>query len=189
MRLVRLAPIGALALTVAACGTLRPASVGGGECRVFERPEYAVLGQTHRPHQECRYARQYPLCAAGAAGAAADSGRASKTARSRGRAARAVRCAAGQPAASTLLVVLRPPRGAHDQRGTAARACCQAGGAIRRLISRAFSRYDPSTQGPGQSHLRTDVEHMPAQQVRPEAERNGSSAGEASISPQHVVPL
>jgi hypothetical protein len=46
MRLVRLAPIGALALTVTACGTLRPASVGGGECRVFERPEYAVLGQT-----------------------------------------------------------------------------------------------------------------------------------------------
>ncbi len=46
MRLVRLAPIGALALTMAACGTLRPASVGGGECRVFERPEYAVLGQT-----------------------------------------------------------------------------------------------------------------------------------------------
>ena len=46
MRLVRLAPIGALALTVEACGTLRPASVGGGECRVFERPEYAVLGQT-----------------------------------------------------------------------------------------------------------------------------------------------
>jgi hypothetical protein len=31
---------------VTACGTLRPASVGGGECRVFERPEYAVLGQT-----------------------------------------------------------------------------------------------------------------------------------------------
>ena len=31
---------------MAACGTLRPASVGGGECRVFERPEYAVLGQT-----------------------------------------------------------------------------------------------------------------------------------------------
>ena len=46
MQLVRLAPIGVLALTVAACGTLRPASVGGGECRVFERPEYAVLGQT-----------------------------------------------------------------------------------------------------------------------------------------------
>ena len=46
MRLVQLAPIGALALTVAACGTLRPASVGGGECRVFERPDYAVLGQT-----------------------------------------------------------------------------------------------------------------------------------------------
>ena len=46
MRLVRLAPIGALALTVTACGTLRPASVGGGECRVFERPEYAVLGRT-----------------------------------------------------------------------------------------------------------------------------------------------
>jgi hypothetical protein len=40
------AVIGALALTVAGCGTLRPASVGGGECRVFERPEYAVLGQT-----------------------------------------------------------------------------------------------------------------------------------------------
>jgi hypothetical protein len=38
--------IGALALTVTACGTLRPASVGGGECRVFERPEYAVFGQT-----------------------------------------------------------------------------------------------------------------------------------------------
>jgi hypothetical protein len=31
---------------VTACGTLRPASVGGGECRVFEHPEYAVLGQT-----------------------------------------------------------------------------------------------------------------------------------------------
>ncbi len=46
MRLVRLAPIGALALTMAACGTLRPASVVGGECRVFERPEYVVLGQT-----------------------------------------------------------------------------------------------------------------------------------------------
>jgi hypothetical protein len=46
MRLVRLAPIGVLALTMAACGTLRPASVGGGECRVFERPEYAVLGRT-----------------------------------------------------------------------------------------------------------------------------------------------
>ena len=46
MRLVRLAPIGALALTVAACGTLRPASVVGGECRVFERPEYAVFGRT-----------------------------------------------------------------------------------------------------------------------------------------------
>ena len=46
MQLVRLAPIGVLALTMAACGTLRPASVGGGECRVFERPEYAVLGQT-----------------------------------------------------------------------------------------------------------------------------------------------
>ena len=46
MRLVRLAPIGALALTMAACGALRPASVGGGECRVFERPDYAVLGQT-----------------------------------------------------------------------------------------------------------------------------------------------
>jgi hypothetical protein len=46
MRLVRLAPIGALALIMTACGTLRPASVGGGECRVFERPEYSVLGQT-----------------------------------------------------------------------------------------------------------------------------------------------
>jgi hypothetical protein len=46
MRLVRLAPVGVLALTVTACGTLRPASVGGGECRVFERPKYAVLGQT-----------------------------------------------------------------------------------------------------------------------------------------------
>jgi hypothetical protein len=33
-------------LTMTACGTLRPASVGGGECRVFERPGYAVLGQT-----------------------------------------------------------------------------------------------------------------------------------------------
>jgi hypothetical protein len=28
------------------CGTLRPACVGGGECRVFEHPEYAVLGKT-----------------------------------------------------------------------------------------------------------------------------------------------
>ena len=46
MRLVRLAPIGALALTMAACGTLRPASVVGGECRVFERPDYVVRGQT-----------------------------------------------------------------------------------------------------------------------------------------------
>jgi hypothetical protein len=41
-----LTPIGALALTVTACGTLRPASVGGGECQVFEQPEYAVLGQS-----------------------------------------------------------------------------------------------------------------------------------------------
>jgi hypothetical protein len=46
MRLVRLAPIGALALTVTACGTLRPASVASGECRVFERPDYVVLGQS-----------------------------------------------------------------------------------------------------------------------------------------------
>ena len=46
MRLVRLAPIGALALTVTVCGMLRRASVGGGECRVFERPEYVVLAQT-----------------------------------------------------------------------------------------------------------------------------------------------
>jgi hypothetical protein len=62
----------------------------------------------HQPHQARRCAkRQRPSFAAGA-GAAAPSGRACNTARSRGRAARAVRCAAGQPAASTLLVVLKP---------------------------------------------------------------------------------
>jgi hypothetical protein len=35
---------GPLHSVVTACGTLRPASVGGGECQVFERPTYAVLG-------------------------------------------------------------------------------------------------------------------------------------------------
>lgn len=35
-----------LALTLAGCGTHRPASVRGGECQVFERPEYVVLGRS-----------------------------------------------------------------------------------------------------------------------------------------------
>jgi hypothetical protein len=37
-----------LALALAGCATNpKPASVAGGECRVFERPPYVVLGQTN----------------------------------------------------------------------------------------------------------------------------------------------
>lgn len=35
---------------LAACGTSLPASVLGGECKIFERPEYAVKGK--RPYDQ-----------------------------------------------------------------------------------------------------------------------------------------
>ena len=46
MQLKQLVALSVLALTMAACGTSKPASVSGGECRVFERPQYVVLGRT-----------------------------------------------------------------------------------------------------------------------------------------------
>jgi len=45
---MRLLPIAACALMLAGCGTSRPASVAGGECRVFVRPAFAVKGVTAR---------------------------------------------------------------------------------------------------------------------------------------------
>jgi hypothetical protein len=45
-RLLRLLAVLSLTATLAGCaGTNLPGSVKGGECRVFERPQYAVLGK------------------------------------------------------------------------------------------------------------------------------------------------
>ena len=43
--IVRLAIIAAAALTLGACQTTGIGSVGGGECKIFERPQYVVLGK------------------------------------------------------------------------------------------------------------------------------------------------
>lgn len=48
MQLARAGVMCALAMTMAGCGTLRPASVQGGECRVFSAPSFQVRGQTVR---------------------------------------------------------------------------------------------------------------------------------------------
>jgi hypothetical protein len=40
----RLVLLSAVAASLAGCQTTGPASVKGGECRVFERPEYAIRG-------------------------------------------------------------------------------------------------------------------------------------------------
>lgn len=45
---MKLLPIGACALMLAACGTSRPASVAGGECKVFVRPASVIVGATAR---------------------------------------------------------------------------------------------------------------------------------------------
>lgn len=46
MRALRLLTMLTSALLLAGCGTLRPASVRGGECRLVATPKYAVLGKT-----------------------------------------------------------------------------------------------------------------------------------------------
>jgi hypothetical protein len=43
--IARLLLLGLAGLMLAGCQTTGPASVKGGECRIFERPEYAVLGK------------------------------------------------------------------------------------------------------------------------------------------------
>lgn len=42
--IARLVLLGLIGLALAGCQTTSPASVKGGECRIFERPEYAVRG-------------------------------------------------------------------------------------------------------------------------------------------------
>lgn len=46
MQRMMLLPIGACALMLAACGTSRPASVAGGECKIFHRPVTVITGVT-----------------------------------------------------------------------------------------------------------------------------------------------
>lgn len=46
----RLTVLSLLALGVAGCATKGPASIAGGECRIFERPDYAVRGR--RPYDQ-----------------------------------------------------------------------------------------------------------------------------------------
>lgn len=43
--IARIAMLGLAGLVLAGCQTTGPASVKGGECRIFERPEYAVRGK------------------------------------------------------------------------------------------------------------------------------------------------
>lgn len=47
----RLLALVALSVAVAGCASTQPASVKGGECRVFERPRYSVLGRTSYDQQ------------------------------------------------------------------------------------------------------------------------------------------
>lgn len=47
----RLALLILLPLLLVGCQTIGPASVKGGECRIFERPEYVVLGK-RQPDQD-----------------------------------------------------------------------------------------------------------------------------------------
>lgn len=42
--MIRVLLLGLIAAALAGCQTTGPASVRGGECRIFERPEYAVRG-------------------------------------------------------------------------------------------------------------------------------------------------
>lgn len=48
--ILRLVLIGLVSFMLAGCQTIGPASVKGGECRIFERPEYAVRGK--RPYDQ-----------------------------------------------------------------------------------------------------------------------------------------
>jgi hypothetical protein len=45
---MKIAILVAAAFALAACATPRPASVVGGECRVFEQPNHPVKGKTKR---------------------------------------------------------------------------------------------------------------------------------------------
>lgn len=45
MKFIRALIFVAVGTAIAGCQTTGPASVKGGECRIFERPEYAVLGK------------------------------------------------------------------------------------------------------------------------------------------------
>jgi hypothetical protein len=48
--IIRLAIIAVASLLVGACQTTGVGSVGGGECKIFERPQYVVLGK--RPYDQ-----------------------------------------------------------------------------------------------------------------------------------------
>lgn len=48
--IARLILLALVAATLTGCQTIGPASVKGGECRIFERPEYAVRGK--RPYDQ-----------------------------------------------------------------------------------------------------------------------------------------
>ncbi|UPJ31594.1 hypothetical protein [Bradyrhizobium sp. CW1] len=43
--MIRFALIGLLMLLLAGCASKGPASIAGGECRIFERPQYEVRGK------------------------------------------------------------------------------------------------------------------------------------------------
>ena len=48
--MIRLLVIVLVGLTLAGCAATGPASITGGECKIFERPEYAVRGK--RPYDQ-----------------------------------------------------------------------------------------------------------------------------------------
>src|SRR4051794_15671112 len=45
MRMIRFASIGLLPLLLAGCASRGPASIAGGECKIFEAPQYEVRGK------------------------------------------------------------------------------------------------------------------------------------------------
>lgn len=96
--MMRFVVIASLALLLAACASRGPASIAGGECRIFEAPQYEVRGQ--RAYDQdwidsqveggvggCHWKRPAPRPASIDAGAAAAPG-AAKPARRRGIVAR-----------------------------------------------------------------------------------------------------